>query len=216
MRKILSLLLALFVFLSLSVTVSAATLPDDSSISIDEYERMIQAEGKKYGIDAFVISYNSQKQITPEVVASGLDSVRKYAESRSAEAVILPKNPPSDIGGSVSPFGIMPSTKDYAVYFSIANVYGRASMLLETNVTTNLANGTIMYVNSVSASQSGYFVNFVSWETTSIPYVKDSPSNGFVTFTVNGRATFSYADPVTGITTGYTSNESCSVQVDCR
>ncbi len=88
-------------------------------------------------------------------------------------------------------------------------------MAIRANITTNLANGLVMSVNSTSVYQCGLFVSFVSWEPTGVSSIRNSPKNGYVTFTITGLATFSYADPVTSITTGYTSHVTKTVQMNC-
>lgn len=67
-----------------------------------------------------------------------------------------------------------------------------------------------------NAYQSGLFINFVSWETTSISSLHNNPSNGWIRLTDNARVTSAYADFRTGITTGYTSNVSKAVIIKCN
>ncbi len=192
---------------------------EDSIISIEEYEDAVQAACAEYDIDCYVIDYDPNVQITQEMLEHAITSARQYAESVQSQ-----QDDVIDLGhtyfesvpdNDASPFGVMPSTLDYFGTFFIENAYGNAYMRIDANITTNLASNSIMYVNSTDVYQLGGFVNFVNWTTTSVSYTKEYPYACWVTFYIEGRATFAYADPWTGITTGYTSNESKRVMIDC-
>ncbi len=219
MKKVSCVALALFLMMSFCVTTSATTPSSTDTISIAEYEAAIQAECAKYGIECRILDYDPNLQITQEMLNRGIENARNYAESllEQKQPDLMPsiRDGNSNIDNNQSPLGIMPLTQDYIAYFRIYNTYGSADMAILANITTNLANGLVMSVNSTSVYQYGSFVNFVSWETTGVSSTRNSPKNGYVTFKITGRATFSYADPVTSITTGYTSYETKTVQMNC-
>lgn len=179
--------------------------------TIQEYEEILQAEGEKYGIDCEVQDYDPNVEITEEVLERGLENLKRYAESREVDEETLEK---TNLEEGVKVSRVAPINRVRTASFSVSNAYGRATMVCEVDATMDIQGGNIMYVNSIKVYQQGSFLNFQSWTTTSTSYTKNSPSRGWVQVAVKGRATFSYADPVTGILTGYTSNESKTVNVN--
>ena len=219
-KKLFHVLVAVIITSMFPISVNAAEFVSQGttqSITIEEYERAIQKECIKYGVEAFILDYDPNICITEDMLIHGVNKAREYAQSVSVNEITIDNNvrEHADSEENNTPYGIMPFTDDYSATFLVENTYGSAEMRLDANITTNIANNTIMYVNSVDVYQLGAFVNFVSWENTNITYEKDYPHNCWVTFTIKGKVTFAYADPWTSITTGYSSNESETVMIDC-
>lgn len=217
MKKLLSTMLVTCICISFCFPVYAAEPIKEDLISISEYEAVIKAEGAKYDVECNVLSYDSDIQITKEMLDYAVNNVRTYAmsiEDSTEKVEIESTTQIDDKSGDINPLS-MPVTKNVYGLFTVENAYGSADMRVNANVTVNVQNSNVISVNSTNAYQSGLFINFVSWETTSISSLRNNPSNGWIRLTVNGRATFAYADPWTGITTGYTSNVSKAVTINC-
>ncbi len=194
--------------MAMSVGTPVFATEDKNVVSIEEYEQAVQAEAVKYGIEYEVLNYDPDKVLTKDTIEKGVNDVRIYAESFQ----VMQKDTEAT---SAKAMRVMPLDKDVSKRFLIASAFGTAEMMLDANVTVDAQNAYVMRVNSVEAYQSGLFSGFKSWTTTSISSRLNSPSQGWVSFTVNGRATFSYADPITGIENGYTSNISEPVEIKC-
>lgn len=208
MKKVFAVVLACLCMCS-SLTVFAADYGESEFISIEEYKSAIKEAGEKYGVDCEVLDYNPDIQLTKEMLEKAINDIRLSAESFEVQQVTLNVE-----DGNISTRS-MPVTKDVYGTFKIKDFYGEATIRVDANVTVNAQNGNVMSVNSTNAYQTGFFINFTSWQTTSISKRLNSPSNGWITLTVSGRATFSYADPWTGITTGYTHNTATPVRIEC-
>ena len=220
MKKVIGLLLTALVLVNTNLPCMAAESEDvnKSYISIEEYEKAVQEECAKYDIECKVLDYDPTIVITQEMVDDAILNARIYAESIEVQSsgdfvVDTFKDVSVDEGASVY---AMPVTQNVYGSMYISNVYGYANFTVKANVTVNVQNSAVMSVNSTEVYQEGSFMNYQGWETTSISSKLNSPSTGYITVNVTGRATFSYADPVTGITTGYTSTESKSVKINCN
>lgn len=213
MKKLVSVMLAMCTCVGLCVP----ALATNDIISIEEYKAAIKAEGAKYEIDCNVLSYNPDIKITAEMLDYAVNNVRVYAESIEKDTEQASKDITTTVNPATDSIGVrsMPLSKDVSGYFTVSNAYGSASMQVDANVTVDAQNNTVISVNSTDVYQSGAFVNFDSWKTKSVSSKRNSPSTGWITLTVKGRATFSYADPVTSITTGYTHSVTEKVKIDC-
>lgn len=210
MKKMMSILMILCMIMTSNVIVFA----EEQYVTIEEYEAAICEEAERYDIVCNIIDYDPEIKITKEMLQKGIDNVREYAKSvHTTNECYVSKE--IDVVDSINPY-LMPVTRNVYGYFQIKNVYGNARMCVEANVTIDLQANNVMYVNSIESYQLGAFVNFTSWSESSITYKMNSPSAGSINVVVKGRATFSYADPVTGITTGYTSSVSEVVTIDCN
>lgn len=107
----------------------------------------------------------------------------------------------------------MPITKSAFGLHLVSHGISSAQIHLTATVTINAQNGEVMNIDSVSAYQSGFAINFTSWETTSISASKNSPSNGYVNLSVSGRITFTWTDQ-NGIAYSNTTNENFSVTLN--
>lgn len=179
--------------------------------TIGDYQNIVQKEADKYDIKINVIKYDASKEITSETIQRGIEEVKDYANSLKIVDVEDQRNDNSDLSAYSM---IVSRTRTGSFY--IENIYGSAYMKVALGVSIDLQNSAVVSVNSKSAYQSGAFVNFVSWQTTGITTTINSPSVGYVAATIQGRGTFSYADPVTGVTTGYTSSFTKRVNVNCK
>ena len=88
-------------------------------------------------------------------------------------------------------------------------------MCFIVNVTVNAQNYEVMSVNSSRVSQIGPIVNLLDYEVLSKSTSMNTPSTGYVRGTTRVWASFGYADPVTGILTGYSHEESEIVDIYC-
>lgn len=221
MRKMLSLVLAMLLNVAmLPVSASAAEVNANEPnavqyITIEEYEHALQEEGAKYGIACNVISYDPSVQLTTGMLENALENVRKYAESPkvSHAEVIYVERQKDD---TLMPSSLMPVTEDFYQTFTVGNIWGTAEMKLRANITYNVQDYSVMNVNSAVAYQSGAYTNFVSWETTSITYRERYPDSRTVTFNVKGLSSFSFTDPNSFITTGYTDEEDVTLRITCK
>ena len=186
-------------------------------ISIKEYERILKAEYAKYGVEMKVLDYDENKNITRDVLNDELAKVEYIANSFKVTDVY--NNEPINFSISsldvIAPLGIFYNKTVFANWI-ISNAYGNANMRSEANVTIDGGNSNIVSINSKSTYQVGSFINFDNWTTTSMVVTPNSPSTGYIKMDISGRATFSYADPYTGIKTGYTSLVNHKIlQVNC-
>lgn len=164
------------------------------------------------------MDYDPSVVITQEMVDNAILDARTYAESIEVQTscdFIMNTSEGVSAGRGTSAY-IMPVTQNVYGNMYISNVYGSAYFKVKANVTVNVQNSIVMSVNSTEVYQEGAFMNYQGWVTTGISSTLNSPSIGFITVNVTGRATFSYADPITGITTGYTSKESKNVIINCN
>lgn len=212
MKKLSRIMLTVCMSICMAFSVFAGVPSQDNVVSIDEYTAAIKAEGAKYGIECNILNYDPDVQLTEEMLAYAINNVRVYAKSMKTNEQDV-----NIVGTSnmISPYS-MPVTRNLIGDFTIANLYGTANMRVDANVTIDINNDNVISVNSLDAYQIGAFANFQSWELTNISATKNSPSTGWIKVRVQGRVTFSYADPVTSVTTGYTSKVDRNVNIDCR
>lgn len=194
MKKIISMILSLTLLFCLSSTAFAA---GGETITIEEYETALKEEYEKYGVEVEILDYDENIELTREMLNTALNGVTAFVNSIE----ISDAGTHVEIG--ISPFS-MPVTKTVYRYWTYAYIYGSADMRTQVTGTVDAQNSHMILVSSHSTYQCGAFVNFSSWTTTSETVSLNVPSEGYVRVNVNGRITFSYADPLTGITTGYT------------
>lgn len=199
------------VVLTLTFSSSTQILAEENNYSIKDYQSAVQQEADKYGINISILEYDESKPITNEIIQYGVAAVDNYADSLKVADITTYEIDESEV---VPASMIVNRTRTGS--FLISNAYGSADMKVSLGVTVDLQNGAVVSVNSKSAYQLGTFVNFQSWQTTSISTTVNSPSTGYVAAVVKGRGTFSYADPYTSITTGYTSSFTKQVNVNCK
>lgn len=178
---------------------------DTSYVSIQEYENSLKAAYAQYGIEFSVLDSNGNVTVPRTILNTDLAKVEKVAKSfKITDIKVVQDNTAANSIMPLSMFYNKTVYKDWTIF----NAYGSATMRSEANVTIDGSNSNIAAVNSKSTYQLGTFVNFDSWTTTNMTVTKNSPSTGSIKMVVSGRATFSYADPLTGIKTGYTATVS--------
>ena len=184
---------------------SSVAFAAEDVVTIEEYERALAAEYAKYGVEFKVLDYDDDITLTRDTLNNQLAKVEQVANSFKIIEVT------DDINSSLATQNISPLAmyydKDVYKDWTVSNAYGSATMRSEANVTMNGSNNEVISINSYETYQHGTFVNFDDWQTTSMT-VKKNSTKGYIDMTIKGRVTFSYADPYTGIKTGYTSNVS--------
>lgn len=194
-KKLLSICLCCIYWNGTSITAFA----EKQNLTINDYLMQVQKVADEYDITVSVSDYDDSIPITQEVINRGIENLIEFAEGLSIED--------GDKSTEISYARVMASNKNIYQSFSITDgKYGTAQMKLHLNVTVDLQNSAVIRVNSSETYQQGYFMNFESWTPTGITTTVNNPSVGYVHTIVTGRATFSYADPITSITTGYTTN----------
>lgn len=189
--------------------VDIAYANDDRLITIEEYEAAMNAEGAKYGIKCDVLAYDPSIQLTQGMLENALRNLKFSAENFKIT--------------DIAPSRTMASTRSmpvrstfYKEFRASCPPFGWADIRVEADVTVDVQNSYVIQVHNTSAYQYGPFMNFDSWETTKIDTKLNVPRAGWTRATVSGRARFSYADPVTGITTGMTYGVSnAEVYIQC-
>lgn len=199
-------------------TVSLAA-PNEDIISIKEYEAAVKMVGEEYGIELFLLDYNPSVQITKEILAYEMDDLRLTLQM--AKPVKKQTNLFSNKKISIfpdSPQRVMPVTRYFSNSFTVSCplVNGQAVFLVSANVTTDAQNYYVISVNSITAHQVGNFTNFDGWITDSISTTRNSPSQGYITATVRGRATFSKTGSISGNKIGRTETVNETVVINCR
>ncbi len=211
MRRISIFLINLIVCCGLlipSVFADNMSTTDVNIITIEEYETALKAEGKKYGIMCEVLNYNPSMQITTTMLKNALNDLRSSAKSFQVTS--------SNISPVYNPNRVVPIRDTFSNNFQVScPPYGYAYIKVEIDATVDQQNSSVITVHSANAYQSGAFVNFDSWETKNISIMTNNPNVGMVTAKVKGNARFSYADPVTGVTTGMTYPVEQSVIIQC-
>lgn len=197
----------------LSACVSCAAIPivsaaNHTAVSIEEYEYALSEAYAAYGIGFEVLDYDSDIEITEAMLDSELEKVEANVNSMT---ITISNEVPANFGFE-SPVhrrahGItraMPVRTTAYGFISLSSNYGGCVLRSEADVTIDVQNSYISNVHSYSTYQTGAFVNFDDWTTTSMSVSANNPSYGYLKMTVSGRARFSYADPLSGVTTGYT------------
>lgn len=214
-KRYISFIMFFLILCNCSILAFASSNTADENISIQEYEAAIQNECKKYDIECEILNYNPKIEITKKDLAAELDRIRKFGEHKKERTFIDNASSNYEFPTTISP-RIMPQNKNVSGTFRIDCVYGWVNMKLTANITINVQAGNIMYINSYDVYPSGTYVNFDSYTLKSVTYTKDHPSLGWITFTINGTARFSYTDPYLQITTGYNVDSTETVKVDCN
>lgn len=196
-KKIFAMILATALCLPLCIPAFAS---ESDTITIEEYERAINEEGLKNGVRCEVLSYDENKEITHDMLIRGLESIRAFAESRS---VVFSSENNALIYNPITPLSPVPSTMTRDTTFRISCLYGAAIIRVQAEAIVDINSGAIMSVNSITAEPYYSYINLKSWTLKSITYQKNCPSTGSLKVHVVGVANFSYADPITGIDTGY-------------
>ena len=207
-------LLLCFIFCNLTTVFAAA---DTNVISIQEYTETLQNAYAKYNVEFEVLDCGDNVVITRDILNRDLRNVDKVAKSFKVvdlEVTVEDASPNFTDANFIVPLSMFYNKTVY-VDWVIWSVYGNAGMRSKANVTIDGGNSQIAAVNSYSTYQYGVFINFDKWTTTSMSVTKNSPSAGYIKMVVKGKVTFSYADPVTGIKTGYTSTVSKTLQTNC-
>lgn len=186
---------------------------DTTYVSIQEYENSLKDAYAQYGIEFCVLDSNGNTTMPRTVLNTELEKVEKVAKSFKITNIQVVQD--NTVVNSVTPLSMFYDKTVHSNWL-IQNLYGHAGMRSEANVTINGSNDNIVAVNSKDTYQKGAFINFDEWTTTSMTVTKNLPKNGSIRIVVSGRATFSYADPITGIKTGYTATISGRIlTVDC-
>ena len=214
MKKITSIMMILCLCLGMNVYTYAA---DESNniVPIEDYISAVKEENNKYGIECEIIDYDDNIIITKSMMEQSIKNIRKLAENMNSayqEEEFYDDNDANEANVLRS----MPIKKTVSKIFVVENIYGNAGMCVEADVTLNAQNGNVISVDRTEAYQKGQFTNFVSWQTTSISSTRNSPSNGYITLVVKGRAMFQYSDPLTGLTTGNTTDVSKTLKINCN
>ena len=219
LRKLLAIALTATMVMSMGAPAFATT---EKEISIEEYEMQIQSEAKKYGIEYEVLEYDPNKVIPQEMADKAVKDIQLYGEYRTAQNIsnsnkfAATKENANVMASNNELLRAIPMSKNVSGSFSIIVFpYGRASMAVDANVTVDAQNNAVMRVNSTDVYQLGNFVNFTGWTTTSVSPGLNSPELGWVSLLIKGRATFAYADPVTGVTSGHTEQVTEVVEINC-
>lgn len=184
-------------------------------VPIEDYISAVKEENNKYGIECEIIDYDDNIIITKSMMERSIKNIRKLAENMNSvyhEEVFYEDNDTNETNVLRS----MPIKKTVSKIFVVENIYGNAGMCVEADVTLNAQNGNVISVDRTEAYQKGQFTNFGSWQTTSISATRNSPSNGYITLVVKGRAMFQYSDPLTGVTTGNTTDVSKTLKINCN
>ncbi len=212
MKKIISLLLVVIVALSFCMNALAYN-PSDDTISIEEFEEILKQAYAEYGIDFKVIAYDSNSVITQEILQQELAKVANNCNIY----VIESESPNSIYGiGIADSVQSMIETKDKSKSIYVSGYEGYAYIKVLVNATIDHQNSYITSVNSVSAYQSGFCVNFSGWTLQSATSTRNSPSNGYVSVRVRGQAVFTYTIPEVNVQTQYTADVDKTVQLDFR
>lgn len=206
MKRVFILMLA-FIFFCMPTVANATSV--NEVLAIDEYELLLQEEAAKYDIKCEILEYDKSKTLTYDMLARDVERMKENADTLDIRVIDVFTD------DSLETYRAQFIDRNLSKAFMIYCAYGEAAMRLDTNVTVNLNNSSVVYVNSASAYQFGGFINFVSWTPSGISWHINTPSSGSVRYHITGLATFSYADPVTGITTGYTMNVNRSLDVVC-
>lgn len=214
MKKIVFMTLVLMMCFYSNIMVFASE--EDKVITIDEYETTIKNEMEKYGIECSFIEYKPGVIITEDNLRTDIYNLKMYAERINKEENLnIQPSLVKESREEVLPY-LMPVTKDVSnshTIVSSSNI-GSASIRVDANVTVNAQNDNVMSINSLDAYQYGYFINFVSWETTSITGIRNYIATGYISVNVQGRATFSYSTSLG--TVGLTEDIAFTTSIDCR
>lgn len=213
MRKILNILCVVFIvsYIFIPMKVGARSLDNQEMISIEEYTEIVTKECERVGISIQVIS--DKKMVPVESLIGAFNAIDAVANSQvTSEYNSLEIREPVD---GVRGITGMPVDRVGYQSFTVTNLLGWAKIAVDVYVTIDAQNNHIISINNVSTYvHSGQ--NVSGWNCTGIGQSMNNPSDGYVTLNVNGIASFSYTDPVFGITNVLTTNVSQNVAVDCR
>ena len=216
MRKLSFAILTLIMCLCSNIMVFATEENESRIITADEYESRIKEEIEKYSVECHVIEYYPGVVITEEALEADINTIKMYFENDNRkEEFDIQSTLIEKTKEQITPY-LMPVTKDVRGTTDIvcSTNYGSASIRVDANVTVNAQNGNVMYINSLDAYQYGQFINFVSWQTTSISGTLNNPFTGYITVNVQGRGTFSI--PVSVSTVGITEDFYKNVVINCK
>ena len=213
MKKINSIVLGAAVSLFLGTSFVTPIQANDNLYSIFDYCLAVQDEAEKYGIEVTIFDYDTSKPITEQTIEYGVESVQKFANSIQIKEVNTSLESSEDKSASRA---IIPERRTRSKSHIITCAFGAVNITVQATADVDVNALRIMYVYSTNAYPNGYNINFSSWSTESISQNDNSPSDGYLSGRVIGLCSFTYADPITGISTGYSSREGFDYTINFR
>lgn len=224
-KKIVSGILVLSILLTPGINAFAATDSSDEVISFEEYYSTLRDEYFEYGItyevyqknDDFVYTKNLLEAQLVKARQEGIELIKQQQEIEKQSAVILAELKKSieiEDRNIVTPM-VMYITRNFSSIQTVTSPsgMGRADICLEAEATADADKGYFLWINSYDNYQSGYYVNFKSWDVTYEKCTVESfhGTRNAVFYEVEGRLTIEYTEPKTGLLVGYTSSHSLPI-----
>lgn len=196
----------LFVIMAMKIPASAAfdeAKGRDRVISIEEYVSALQEAYAEYGVKVELLDYDPTVTITYGMLCDELATVEYKAttiEIRELSSDVVYKQDQHEENS----LHAMPITATASTTWNITKPGGSAYMKTTVTAKVDPINNAVVSVTSYSTKQSGAFVNFLSWTTSSHTGRRNSPSTGRIAVTIEGDCRFAQAIPGSGTIIGYT------------